>query len=190
MFKQNVFWGSIVLLGVFAAAFAQDSGKPAGPKKIDIDVTVKATPAEVWAAFTTNDGLHTWMSPTTNVECRVGGPFEIYFNAAAPAGERGSDGCKILSYLPNEMLTYDWNAPPKFAHARQHRTWVVIMLAPVGDKETKVRLVHLGWDEMEKANPDHVEEWKQVHEYFTNAWTMKLGHLKRRFESGPLKWDQ
>ncbi|MFN0136422.1 MAG: SRPBCC domain-containing protein, partial [Phycisphaerae bacterium] len=161
-----------------------------GPTKIDIDVTVKATPAEVWTAWTTNEGLHTWMSPNTNVECRIGGPFEIYFNAAAPAGERGSDGCKILSYVPGEMLSYDWNAPPQFAHARQNRTWVVILLSAVGEKETKVRLVHLGWDDMQKAHPDHAAEWKQVHEYFTKAWAMKLGHLKQRFATGPMKWDE
>lgn len=188
--------GAVALLLGWAvsSAVGQSNEKQAAdekptPKPIDIIVTVKATPGEVWQAYTTNDGLHTWMSPATNVECRIGGPFEIYFNASGAKGERGSDGCAVLSYLPNEMFSYSWNAPPKFAHARQQRTWVVVTFAPLGEKETKVRLVHLGWDEMIKANPDHADEWREVNDYFTKAWTRKLNDLKQRFESGPLKWE-
>jgi hypothetical protein len=94
----------------------------------------------------------------------------------------------VLSVLPGEMFSYEWSAPPQFAHARPQRTWVVLTFHAVDATHTRLRLVHLGWDEMKAKNPDHAEEWDKVREYFQKAWPYVLGNLQRRFDEGP-RWD-
>lgn len=117
------------------------------------------------------------------IELRPGGAFELYFSDAAPEGSRGSETCTVLSYIPGEMLSFTWNAPPKFAHARGRHTWVVVRLEPAGPKETRLSLMHLGFAEQTAANPEHAGEWRQVRGYFQAAWGKVLGaiagHLRK-----------
>lgn len=42
----------------------------------------------------------------------------MYFNLNAPSGKKGSEGMKILSFLPETMLSFEWNAPPDFPEIR------------------------------------------------------------------------
>lgn len=148
------------------------------------EVTVKASLDDVWRAWTTNEGANEFFSPYTKIECRVGGPFEIYFSAPneAPFGERGSEGCKVLSFLPKSMLSFEWNAPPKFGALRYVYTRVVINFEPVGTDSVKVKFHHLGWG----ADPG----FNEICDYFDKAWGYVLGNLQKRFETGPIKFDE
>jgi uncharacterized protein YndB with AHSA1/START domain len=148
---------------------------------IRVNGTVAAPVDDVWHAWTTDDGARTWLSENTNIELRLGGPFEILFVMENPEGKRGSEGCTILSYLPREMLSFTWNAPPQFEHARDRHTWVVVQFEPVGADRTHVTLTHLGWQENITRWPGHEEEWNGVREYFVNAWPRVLEALERRF---------
>lgn len=145
-------------------------------------VIVPAPREKVWEAWTTNEGLKGFFCQFPNVDLRIGGPFEILFSMEVPEGQRGSEGCKILSYKPGEMLSFSWNAPPKFTHARGHHVWVVLELEPVGAGATRVTLTHMGWNEKKAEFPDHAAEWDAVREYFTSAWPYVLGNLRRSFE--------
>jgi len=149
------------------------------PIGVDKDAIVNAPPAEAFAAWTTPEGMKGFLGVESSIDLRIGGPFELFFGraAGAPVGEQGSEGCRILSYIPNEMLCFSWNAPPKFAAERQRRTWVVVTFAPEGAGKTKVRLRHLGFGES--------GDWPQVREYFDNAWEKVLGAMKARYEPKP-----
>lgn len=152
--------------------------------RIDVEVVVKAGLSDVWNAWTTNKGLQAFFAKDTNVELAIGGAYEMLFTADAPKGEKGSEGCKVLSYLPMEMLSFSWNAPPKFAHARGRLTWVVMHFEELDKDRVKVRLSHLGWDKMRAAHPAHADEWVEVHHYFTRAWPFVLENLRKRFDEG------
>ncbi len=145
------------------------------------EVTVKAPRAEVWRAFSTAEGVRTFFSPAANVELRPGGPYEILFDTSAPQGAQGCEGCRVLSYVPEEVLSFSWSAPPSFPELRWQKTFVVVQLADAGEGQTRVKLTQAGW----KEGP----EWDKLHGYFDQAWTMVLGNLRKRFESGPL-WPQ
>lgn len=149
---------------------------------INAEVVVRASLQDAWNTWATNEGIQTFFSQYSNVKLEIGGPYEILFD-----GKIGSNGCKILSYLPEEMLSFSWNAPPQFEHARGQHTWVVLHFDQVSSKETRVRLAHLGWEEMKSQFPDHASEWDQVRDYFADAWPRVLDHLKQRFEQGP-RW--
>lgn len=179
---RSVLVVTAISFGVGAAALAISQTTPTTQEAtgvIDLQTVVPANADRVWQAWTTRAGLNEFFGEDCRVELAVGGPFEIYMSMAAPEGQRGSEGCTILSYLPNEMLSFSWNAPPKFAHARGRHTWVVLQLTPLDDGGTRVRLVHLGFDEMRAAHPDHVAEWNDVETYFRRAWPRVLDSLCR-----------
>ncbi len=134
-------------------------------QRIDLEIVANASLDDVWRAWTTNEGVRSFFSQHTNVRLAIGGPFEMFFVSDAPTGQQGSEGCKILSYLPKEMLSFSWNAPPKFAHARGRLTWVVLRFEELSGSQVRVKLSHLGWREMKTAHPEHVDEWDQVYEY-------------------------
>jgi len=156
--------------------------------RIDVEQVVSGPAADVWACWSTSEGAQTFLAPKANIEPHPGGPFEIWFMPDAPPGQRGAEDLKVLSALPGEMISFEWSAPPQFPHARPQRTWVVVTLTPVDGAHTKVRLVHLGWDEMKAENPGHEREWDDVRAYFEQAWPYVLGNLKKRFDEGP-RWD-
>lgn len=144
------------------------------------EATISAPVHEVWQCWTTSAGMKSFLADAS-VELRVGGPFEIYFDSQAAEGQRGSEGCNILSYEPEKMLSFSWNAPPKFGSLREKRTWLVLHLEPHGGHATRVTLVHLGFAEQAAADPDNREGWSEVRAYFDNAWPMVLGALQDHF---------
>ena len=109
------------------------------------EVVVAAPPDEVWEAWTTAEGIKSFFAPDCNVECRVGGPYEIFFDPDAPTGQKGGEGLEILALQPKVMLAFTWNAPPRMADVRQQRTHVVIRLHSLGERRTRVTLWHDGW---------------------------------------------
>jgi len=97
-----------------------DTGSIAGAGP-DIRSLVKETvggagPGDVWAAWTSSEGIASWWNPPeTRIDLRIGGPFELLFAMDQPEGRRGSEGCQYLAYVPGEMVAFAWNAPPHFA---------------------------------------------------------------------------
>ncbi|MFC1572492.1 SRPBCC domain-containing protein [Candidatus Eisenbacteria bacterium] len=142
---------------------------------------IEASLDDVWEAWTTDEGATTFFAPQANIDLKIGGSYEILFNPDAPEGERGAEGLKILSFLPHEMLSFEWNAPPQFPEIRKEKTWVVVQMDPVGEDKTLVGITHLGWC------PG--DDWEQVYQYFVRAWDIVLGRLEHRFASGPIDWN-
>ena len=145
-------------------------------------VIVPAPREQVWNVWTTVEGITSFFAPAARLEFRIGGPFEMLFLLDAEPGEQGSEGCHLLSYLPYEMLSYSWNAPPQYPDVRKERTWVVVQFAARPEGHTEVELAHVGWQEG--------EEWEQVYAYFERAWDVVLGRLVQRFRTGPIDWSQ
>jgi len=139
------------------------------------EVVVKASPTEVFDSWATIAGIKGFLGCESNVDLRIGGPYEIYFGGAdVQEADRGSNGCQVLSYVPGEMISFSWNAPPKFPAERGQRAWVVVTCTADQPGYTKVRLVHTGFGSDGK--------WPEVREYFDQAWTRVLGALRERYE--------
>jgi len=146
------------------------------------EVIVNASVEAVWDAWTTQEGAVTFFAPRANIGLTIGGAYELLFDIEAPEGSRGSEGMKILSFLPLEMLSFEWNAPPQYPTVRQgQRTWVVVQFHPFGKNGVRVRLTHLGWRKG--------EDWDKVFRYFKDAWDTVLGRLEYRFSKGPIDWN-
>lgn len=137
------------------------------------EVDVAAPAIEAWMAWTSGEQIDAWWGPhATNIDLRIGGPFEIRFDPDAPPGRQGSEGCQFLAYVPGEMISFTWNAPPHLA-LRETNTWVVVTFSDSGPGQARVRLVHTGFLE----GPD----WDAYLTYFESAWAHVLGLLADHF---------
>jgi uncharacterized protein YndB with AHSA1/START domain len=144
---------------------------------------IPASIAEVWNAWTTEEGVISFFAPACRLDLRPGGAYEMYFNIDAEIGERGGEDCVILAVDKERMLSFTWNAPPEFPAIRHQKTHVTIRLAKVDGTNTTVTLQHDGWGEG--------EAWQQVRNYFYRAWgEIVLPGLRQRFIGGPIHWDQ
>jgi uncharacterized protein YndB with AHSA1/START domain len=146
------------------------------------EIVVPAALDEVWKSWTTTEGVRTFFSGAAEVELAPGGKYEIYFVLSAPPGQRGSEGCRVLSFLPKKMLSFEWNAPPQFEQLREVHTQVVVMFEEEEAHQVKVTLSHHGWGEGGR--------WRELYEYFDRAWAYVLDNLKKRFVEGPLNWKE
>lgn len=135
----------------------------------EISQSVNAPVAAVYERFTTSAGWKKFLGVETAIDLRIGGSWEIYFGA----DKIGSNGCQVLSYIPGEMVSFSWNAPPSFAE-RAQRSWCVVHFARDGEDKTTVRFQHYGFSD--------AGNWKQVQGYFEKAWPNVLKALARSFE--------
>jgi uncharacterized protein YndB with AHSA1/START domain len=170
-------WLGVALAACAAAvpASAQTFNRDVSDRRVVKEATVAASARDAWRAFTDPAVITQYFAPRAHVELRIGGAYELEFRPDNPAGQRGSEGCIILSYLPGEMLSFSWNAPPQFARARGLHTWVVVEFRAVGPSETRVRLTHYGFG--------RDGEWDDVHAYFVRAWGSVVGALVEHFEA-------
>jgi uncharacterized protein YndB with AHSA1/START domain len=142
-------------------------------KALLFEVTIPAARAEVWKAFTTSEGLSTWLTPGAVVDLRKGGEWTAHY----PGGKTG--GGTILSFIPEQEIVIAAMAPEQFPTVRTERTTARFTFANDGDA-TIVRLVQTGW----KSG----EEWDRAYTYLGQGNAQLLATLRQRFISGPIDW--
>jgi len=167
------------LLTLSLAAFSQDAVKvirQSDPQKaLIIELSIPASQHEVWNAFTTSEGLSTWLTPGAVVDLRNGGEWTAHY----PGGHTG--GGTILSFTPEKELTLSAMAPEQFPNVRAQRTNARFEFISEGSS-TRVRLTQTGW----KAG----DEWDKAYEYLAKGNAQLLWTLHRRFVSGPIDWQK
>lgn len=144
------------------------------------EVVVAAPIESVWSAWTSKAGVESFFAPEAEIDARVGGAFHIHIDPFAKPGMKGADDMRFMALQRPTMLSFDWNAPPQLPEARNQRTFVVVRLADIDGKSTRVRLHHSGWGDG--------DEWDRAHTYFDRAWGNVLASLKKRFDTGPVDW--
>ena len=145
----------------------------AGPdvRSFTKEATIRAPLESVYAAWTNGDAFRkafdsTRPELTAEIELVIGGPYEWLWD-----GKTGSNGCQILSYIPNRMLSFSWNAPPDQPLSRARHTWVVVEFAPADDGATLVTLTHLGF-----GTEAH---WDETFDYFSKAWPFVFEQMRK-----------
>ena len=173
--------GSIAGLAL-AIGLSVGAAAVAAERSIDKEIVVAASLDDAWAAWTTREGIVSFFAPDAQVDPRVGGAFQIYFNPLGAPGSKGADDMRFMALQPKKMLSFDWNAPPHLPAARAQRTFVVVRFTPLDGKQTRVSLHHTGWGDG--------DEWDKAYAYFDRAWGNVLAGMKKRFESGPQDWSE
>lgn len=145
------------------------------PKQLVIELEVPAPLPAVWQAFSTSEGLSTWLGPSATVDLRKGGDWLVHF----PGGSTG--GGTVISFIPQEELAISALAPDSFPAVRATRTRAVFTFEADGDS-TIVRLTQSGWQ--------RGAEWDHAYEYLVAGNAQLMAMLHRRFLSGPIDWNK
>lgn len=154
---------------------ANQPRKDADVKAIRKFVTVNCSREKAWTMWTTSEGLAKFFSPDSNVELKPGGPYEMYFGSQPDEnGLRGSEGSSVLTFIPNELLIFEWTFPPATPELRKSKKKIPVMITfhEIHPNQTRVDLVHYGWedgDEMEKAFNYFDQVWPHVLKAFKAA---------------------
>jgi uncharacterized protein YndB with AHSA1/START domain len=136
---------------------------------LELTAEVDATPAEVFALWTTPDGVVKFFPAAAKIELKPGGAYEMYFDLEAPEGERGSEGCTVIEFEEGRHLAFTWNFPPNLPAIRHEHTRVDLTLTPLGPRRSRVVLLQTGW----RCGHD----WNAGYDYFDKAWRWVLGNL-------------
>lgn len=133
-------WLLVFIAVVVPAAMAED-------RILRTEAVVPAPVVEVWKAFTTKEGVQSWMAPVAEVDLHLGGTIKTNYSPQAKIGDPGTIVHPILSYEPERMLTTRFtaaeNALPEARLAQA--TWVVYRFEPLSARETRVTVTMMGW---------------------------------------------
>ena len=141
-----------------------------------VEGVIKAPVESVFRAWTDEAAFLASYAPDreelkANIDLAIGGRYEWLWD-----GKVGSNDCQVLSFIPNRMLSFSWNAPPTQPESRALRTWVVVEFSLTDEAGTLVRLTHLGFGEGER--------WQETRAYFEDqAWPHVLEQFRVNLET-------
>jgi uncharacterized protein YndB with AHSA1/START domain len=156
-------------------------GSHASDRQIVKNTVINAPVEQVWAAWTTVEGLQSFFARQAIVELHTDGRYELLFFPDNPPGQRGEEGSRLLAIEPGKRLAFTWSAPPKWPRIREKRSVVDLTFLSNEDGTTGVRLRHSVWGQG--------RDWDEVFAYFDGAWDVVLKRLGYRFNHGPVDWD-
>lgn len=169
-------------VGSATALSADDKILAGHGRRIVAALEVAAPIEDVWKAWTTKEGLEGFFAPEVLIEPRVDGRLSVHFYPKRAAGLRGAENMTILSFEAPTRLSFTWNAPVNYPHARSQRAVVTVYLVERSANRTAVTLVH-----------DHFGtryDWDETFAYFQPAWQDSvLPRLRQSLESGPIDWS-
>jgi uncharacterized protein YndB with AHSA1/START domain len=169
-----VFAGLSVLTQGSASANREDVRAADPTQALIIELSIPAPLPEVWRAFTTNEGLSSWLAPEVSINLRNGGDWLVKFPGSTAGGT-------IVSFVPQKELVLSALAPDRFPHVRTARTHAVFTFTAKGNN-TLVRLSQTGWQ------PG--KEWDAAYEYLAAANGQMLAMLHHRYVAGPTDWHK
>jgi uncharacterized protein YndB with AHSA1/START domain len=150
--------------------------KVASPEKaLRFEVVVPGSLDQVWAAFTTNEGLAAWLWRDVRVDPRPGGDWLAIFPQSTAGGT-------IISLRPKAQLVIAALAPERFPTVRKEQTHATFEFAALTADSTRVTLVQTGW----KTG----DEWDAAYEYLADGNAELLTQLYQRFVAGPVVWPK
>ncbi|GAF77140.1 unnamed protein product [marine sediment metagenome] len=146
---------------------------------IQIDIELDCDINQTFEFFTVNEKLESWLTEKAEVEPKVGGKYELFWD---PQNREinSTIGCKITSIEKNKFLSFEWKGPEmfqSFMNFSDPLTHVVVIFSPSFDdsKKSTVFLFHSGW----RDDPG----WQEARNYFEKAWSGALTSLKEKLSS-------
>ena len=147
-----------------------------GAHAIEYEVTLDATPAEVFDLWSTAEGLKRFVAPEATVDGDVGGLHQITFDPENdPDGAKhGTKGARLLHLVPEKELAAEWTFPPlgEKLNTPPFPTWIEVRLEPAPGRPGRTRLhfAHYGFAD----DPD----WKKAYDIFNeDNWPLVLNRL-------------
>lgn len=155
---------------------------PTGERVLQQQAIVSAPLADIWRAFTTSEGLRSFMAPVALIDFRAGGIWEASYDPNAKIGDPGNIRNEVLAYVPMKMIVVRVvRTPPSFPHPDVAKSvWTVLEFEDLGFNRVRVSSSMVGW----RSGP----EWDQIYNFFERGNAQVLSELQKRFVEGPKKW--
>jgi uncharacterized protein YndB with AHSA1/START domain len=121
---------------------------------------IRATPEELFDAWTNPESIRVWMCPgdvseaRAKLDPRVGGKFQI--DMVGPTATFEHTGEYLIVDRPRK-LSFTWVSIP----TNNQRTVVTIELKPISKDETELTLTHVGFPSAEAAK-NHEMGWGMI----------------------------
>lgn len=116
-------------------------------------IEIAAPPSVVWRWLSTQEGLRGWLSPSVEIDLRVGGSYRL----RGPDGETWISGT-VLELVPEGRLVMSWLEE---GGTWMHPARLVIALVPTSSG-TQVTLTHDGFAGIGKPNwPDTLRAYER-----------------------------
>jgi uncharacterized protein YndB with AHSA1/START domain len=112
------------------------------------EAIVNAPADAIWTAWTTVEGIQSWMVAKTDIDFRVGGLWRTTYTRDADLAGETAIHHRILAFDPGRMLAFQTIRTPKnFPFAAILRTWTVVYIEPAGTDRTKVTVRMVGFED-------------------------------------------
>ena len=160
---------------MFLLVFLPGSFRAQDDTRIVHEGIVNAPVDQVWAAFTTVEGLESWMAAHATIELKIGGRMKTQYDPKGTVDDAKAIENTILSYEPLRMLSIKVaKAPDTFPFPNAIKNmWTIVYFTPEGDKTTRVREVSMGFG--------NDNESKKMREFFNRGNAFTLQKLQKRF---------
>lgn len=126
----------------------------------DLDIRVE----KVWMAITDKDQLKQWYFDLDDFKPEVG--FRFSFPGQGHKGQQYIHLCTVTEVIPQRKLQYSWQY-----EGHPGYSLVSFELSAVGDKKTRLRLVHHGLETFPQDSPDFA--WNS----FNGGWNEIIGKM-------------
>lgn len=139
-------------------------------KIIYCSLQLECNPQKAFEMFTVNEHLEKWLTKEAAVEPKVGGKYELFWRPEDKDHD-STIGCKISTFHPGTLLSFEWKGPQQFEFMNNVRplTHVVVTFIPKGNG-TELHLVHTGWR--------NTPEWEEARTWFEKAWELAFSELQ------------
>ncbi|HED66848.1 MAG TPA: SRPBCC domain-containing protein [Planctomycetes bacterium] len=150
---------------------------PTGERILVEEILIDAPLAEVWRAYTTEEGYTAWAAPKARIDLRVGGTILTQYGADAEIGDPGTNTLHIVNYVPERVLTLraeiadNW---PEVMKQDGDRLTNVILFDALSPTRTRVESFGIGYGDS--------PEYEELLEFFLTANRSLYVELKRHLE--------
>lgn len=138
---------------------------------------VNAPVSEVWKAWTTSDGLNSWLAPHADIDLRIGGLMRTNYSADGSLGDAGTIENEIIAFDPERMLAIRVSrAPANFPFKGSIKAmWTVLYFTAESDGTTHLKIVGLGFTAEAES--------QQMKQFFERGNAYTVDQLKKHFET-------
>ena len=169
----------LVILTIAALALLPGSSRAQDHTRLVHEAVVNAPVDQVWVAFTTSEGLESWMAAHAKIDFKIGGAMKTQYDPKGTIDDAKAIENAILSYEPLRMLSFKVTKAPEafpFPNAIKNM-WTVVYFMPEGDKATRVREITMGFGSDDES--------RKMREFFNRANAFTLEKLQKRFAAKP-----
>jgi uncharacterized protein YndB with AHSA1/START domain len=152
---------------------AVEEPKPLPP--IECSAVIAAPRPEVWKAFSTTEGVKSWMVAQADIQMKNGGLWKTKYGKEGTLGDERTIVNEVLAFDPERMFVLRIHTPPKgFPFMSSYKDmWTVVYFEEIDGGKTKVTCRGHGFTDSEES--------KKLRAFFDAGNKLTLSALEKRF---------